>query len=403
MMQKWIVFMMASFCVYAQTVRTGSDGRTLPPVVPTAVATPTPTIAESSVVESFGGASTPDDDEDLPAELAATEETPASSSAPRTYEIVKGDTLWDICKKILGDPWYWPKLWSINDYISNPHLIYPGSIIKFYAGSETATPSLTIEGAGSKAPAAAASEVLPQVEEPKISIDKSLANMVTKKDFLRLRPVTYVDRRKPTPLGKISHSGLPKVELTLGESVYLEFYKKMKISIGDKFHVYENIQEVFDPERTMKSYGWMIRKNAVLEIVKMTSTSIEARIISGDRSVKRGDEFVAYVSELRDVKPIDAKKTIAGVIIASENQQILIGQNHYSFINVGKSAGVKEGMRFYVVKQGDGLFQSGDEHLPDIIIGSGVIAEVFDHTSTLYISNLKETLEVGFQVKSLVK
>lgn len=39
--------------------------------------------------------------------------------------VVRGDTLWDISNAYLGTPWIWPSVWGENEYIANPHLIYP--------------------------------------------------------------------------------------------------------------------------------------------------------------------------------------------------------------------------------------------------------------------------------------
>ena len=62
---------------------------------------------------------------------------------PNSYEVVKGDTLWDISSKFLSDPWSWPEIWHVNPAIENPHLIYPGDIIRL--GFVDGKPVLSLE------------------------------------------------------------------------------------------------------------------------------------------------------------------------------------------------------------------------------------------------------------------
>jgi LysM repeat protein len=59
-------------------------------------------------------------------------------AAPAPGEVVhivkKGDTLWDIAKAYLKDPFRWPEIFQRNtDVVENPHWIYPGEAIRISA------------------------------------------------------------------------------------------------------------------------------------------------------------------------------------------------------------------------------------------------------------------------------
>lgn len=63
----------------------------------------------------------------------------------KVYKVQKGDTLFDISKTFFDDPFYWPKVWSLNSkQILNPHEIMPGLDVQFFPGSMEDAPSLEL-------------------------------------------------------------------------------------------------------------------------------------------------------------------------------------------------------------------------------------------------------------------
>ena len=77
--------------------------------------------------------------------------TEIKTSAPESYRVKQGDTLWDIAALYLDKPWLWPDLWRNNVHIQNPHLIYPGDLIQLRF-DENGEPSLVLVAADTTKP-----------------------------------------------------------------------------------------------------------------------------------------------------------------------------------------------------------------------------------------------------------
>lgn len=60
------------------------------------------------------------------------------------YSIQSGDNLWNISRTLFNDGNYWPKIWSLNRSIENPHVIETGDSLRFVMGTEAEAPSFTV-------------------------------------------------------------------------------------------------------------------------------------------------------------------------------------------------------------------------------------------------------------------
>ena len=354
-------------------------------------------------IETFGPGMEEGKPNDVVQEEGSTKGTvEGATPGPQVYTINLGDNLWDICSRFLGNPFEWPKLWAINQYITNPHLIYPGSTIVFKPGSETSLPKMEI--AAQEAPKTqASSDELPQVEEtPKVSPKKRDIPQIdeeTKEYEISLKTISFISPKELSKSGVITHSGEAKSLLSIGDKVYMKFKDPKNISINDKFTVFETVKKVKHPN-SGKLLGYQTLKKGVVKVVAIDKYVVTALIVDADLYIQRDERVIPYTDTLVRVKPIDLDKEINGYIVGSEREHRLIGQNEFAYIDRGLKQGVENGALFYVVRRGDELLSPKDKKLPYVVVGKLLVVDVKDNTSTVYIITSNKDLEVGDVIKA---
>lgn len=88
------------------------------------------TIVLSAIAPSLS-AQTPDQPDPSPKKPWPTLTSVTAGPDEVTHVVRRGDTLWDIAKAYLKDPFRWPDVFRRNtDIVENPHWIYPGETIR---------------------------------------------------------------------------------------------------------------------------------------------------------------------------------------------------------------------------------------------------------------------------------
>lgn len=63
--------------------------------------------------------------------LAAQSLDAQDTTQVRTHTVVRGDNLWDLSQRYLGNPFLWPEIYRLNrDVVEDPHWIYPGEVLR---------------------------------------------------------------------------------------------------------------------------------------------------------------------------------------------------------------------------------------------------------------------------------
>ncbi|HMQ09736.1 MAG TPA: LysM peptidoglycan-binding domain-containing protein [Oligoflexia bacterium] len=322
------------------------------------------------------------------------------------YIIVKGDTLWDICDRLLDNPWYWPKLWKLNTYIENPHLIYPGDKLYFDEGSNRSYPDMGFSNKDGFDDNDGSNDYdnSTYAGEGGFSGSTIVYNDGSK---MVLRPIFFLTENTLQTQGHISHALANKEELTESDIVYI----KMKPGVampkkGDRFYVIEEISELHARQNAHagRLYGKIIRKNAVIEVNSVGSNTIEAVIISSDNEVRRNFELIAYQPQIISFDITTSNDRVKSKILGVTDQQIMIRDGDYVFIDEGEKSQLKPGTILYAVRKGDPLISAKENaDLPELTYGKLVVVEVYKNSSMAYVTDVRDALEVGEILKTFVE
>ncbi len=256
----------------------------------------------------------------------------------KDYIIKKGDTLWDISKGELKDPFLWPKIWKENPEIKNPDLIYPDQKIKIPLHLKKSAPK-PVEEAIPAIP-----EIKPEIKEVKKEEPVVVKIKPVEKEYL-------VDKDILISSGYIAESieskgeiiGAPNERTIFGKDNYTYIKTINSTKIGDRFYIIHSTGEVKHPE-TGAMMGYLIEVVGVAEVIGEESDQTKVKIIASFGEVTVGDLLNDYY-EIEQPFLVDNPRTptISGFIVAAKQRRILNAQYDIVYIDRGRKDGIEIG------------------------------------------------------------
>jgi hypothetical protein len=334
---------------------------------------------------------------------------------PDTYTVRPGDTLWDLSGRFLNNPWYWPKIWSYNPEIANPHWIYPGNVVKFYPSAEEAPTRVE--------PVAAAEEPEPSVRELEdfskadlsapASVEESDAVAVSGPYKIAYVPPktryalhdTFVTPRELAESGAISAAFEEKIMLATQDRAYAKFQNQAEVQPGETYVVYKTERPIHHPV-TGELWGYQSVVLGSAKVVAVEDKAATLVIQASYDAIERGALLGPWTEKAyRAVPRKPNRQALEGRIIATRNEVItLVGEHHIVFVDRGARDGVEEGNVFTVIRSGDPYDRNPyevpfDPSLPREDMGLLLVVDVKERASMALVTKSLKELIVGDRVE----
>jgi hypothetical protein len=323
--------------------------------------------------------------DDDPGTEKAKVEVPADM--PRTHTVKEGDTLWDITQAYYGDPYKWPRVWSYNPDITNPHWIYPDATVQLRPedGNVVETPP-----SGFKRVKRFSGITAPAVYQAEYGFLDSNA----------LKDAGFV-------------IGAPEEHMMLSESdvAYVRFRDDVEPEIGRLYTVFRKIEKI---ERESSESGELVRIIGALRLDDYDEKRQlgHATVVRALEGVERGFRIAPTERNFYWVSVVPAEHSLRATVVASLYPRKLPSTNQIVFVDVGAEQGIVIGNRFYIVRQGDEWRRSSEgkigreiettvplpdepEHYPWEVVAIGRAVNVQPTTTAILLERATRAVRMG--------
>lgn len=342
------------------------------------------------------------------------------STIPERHQVQKDETLSMLAERFLGNGDAWPKLWSYNPEVTNPHWIYPGLVLRLKPGVP-----LEAQAQGAADNAGAPTSAGSGLKTLQFATTRH-ASSVT--GAVLIGEEVYLDGEALAHAGKVVGAPEDHFMLSPTDEVYLQF-KTIEPQPNQELTVFlRQPQKMVAPPATDQGPAPDVSRKGGGEVVRVVG-ALRIRDYDADRKIargvitealepiERGFEVTDVPRRLAFVPPKKNSKDLSGHIVSSSRGLGQLGSEQVVFIDLGAKDGVQVGNRLQVTRQGDPWrktlklkeSRSGalmpEEHpiahdaLPPEVVGELHVLYVRPETATAVISRAVYELNPGDRVE----
>lgn len=342
-----------------------------------------------------------------------------SPTAPDTYVVRRGDTLWGISGMFLQRPWRWPELWGMNlQSIPNPHLIFPGQTL--YLEKSDGYARLRTGPAGGSAEPTETVRVSPRTRYDSLA-DTALPTLQPH----LIEPFLV----EPLVVDELSLSQAPRIVATTDERVLMASGDRayalgpqerplvLAPGVPRQYRVFRSAVPLKDPasgeilgyEAQYVGRAELVRSQttettpdgkggSTIDVVPATVDLSRAKeeIRAGDRLLPAPERGYNNYTPRSPLFAVDARV----VSIYGSTAVRYAAQNQVVAINKGTRDGIESGHVLTVLTQGDRVKDKTGEpgavvKLPSEANGTAMVFRTFDRVSYVLLLQVENGVRVG--------
>lgn len=310
---------------------------------------------------------------------------PLWASESPTHKVRKGDTLWDLSEFYYGDHTLWPKLWEMNPFVTNPHLLKEGDILNLMELPPPVPSPRETDVFHEPAP--------PAVRTPDRGFDLSSLVDEAYAGFFSFEPVAAS--------GSIVADETPRMILGGGDAVFVKLDSNVNAAPGDSFIVYR-VAGVFEDPADRKRRGYAVSfKGRVVLSQKVPGGVFQGVIEDAVESISVGDPLMAAFPVERCISVSSSGKLVEGAVIASRHGRKLVGRFDVVYLNRGLHDGLERGSVLRIHRDASGLNPGFDKSLPLPPLGSLIVLAAFADSATALVLDADHEIPRGAEVSTV--